>query len=62
MVVIPLVRRACLHHLDVRVHEGLLMQNRKGVVDVCEIRRDLYMCVSLVEKQSDRRVVEEWDM
>jgi len=38
------------------------MQNRKGVVDVREICRDLYMCVSLVEKRSDRRVVEERGM
>jgi len=38
------------------------MQNRKGVVNAREIRRDLYMCVSLVVKRSGRRVVEEWDM
>lgn len=50
MIAVSLVRSACLHHLDVRVHKGLLMQNRKGVVDVREIRRDLYVRMGLREK------------
>lgn len=46
----PFICGACLHHFDVCVYEGLLVQDRKGMVDVREICRDLYMRMSLREK------------